>query len=172
MKKLISTLALIAIMVVLTTTIVSAATAKTLVDDLYALATKYGITTVSKVEMERYLADHPVTDAQAEAIYSKAQDMAKIMDDAKVTDYRKLTKEQKDQIRSLANEAASIAGLTLTFKDGFVTPYSNGKPVTSISLNGKLAYTGNSVNSILVVSSIAVLALATGIVAKRKFANA
>ena len=172
MKKLISTLALIAIMVVLTTTMVTATSASTLSNDLYALATKYNITTVSKAEIDRYLADNPVTDAQAEAVYAKALEMAKIMDEAGVTDYRQLTDEQRDQIRALGNEAASILGVTITFKDGVVTPYKDGKPISAFSVSGKLAYTGNSVNSILVVSSIAVLALATGIVAKRKFANA
>ena len=122
--------------------------------------------------MERYLADHPVTDAQAQEIYAKALAMAKIMDDAGAKSYKDLTKAQKDQIRALANEAASILGVTLTFKDGVVTAYKDGKQIGAFTLDGKLAYTGNSVNSILVVSSIAVLALATGLVAKRKFANA
>ena len=173
MKKLISTLALIAIMVVLTTTMVSATSANTLVDDAYALAAKYKINiSNARVEIERYLADNPITDAQAEQVYAKAQAMAKIMDDAGAKSYKDLNKEQRNQIRALANEAASILGVTLTFKDGVVTVYKDGKQIGAISLNGKLAYTGNNVNSILVVSSIAVLALATGLVAKRKFANA
>ena len=69
--------------------------------------------------------------------------------------------------------AASIVGITISIKAGVVEFYKDGKLIETATLNnGKLAYTGNSTNVVLVVSSIAIVALATGIVAKKKLANA
>ena len=80
----------------------------------------------------------------------------------------------KNQLKSKANEAASILGLTLTFKSGTVEVYKNGKLIETLGVNnsGKLVYTGNNTNAILVVSSIVAVALTAGFVARKKFANA
>ena len=95
------------------------------------------------------------------------------MEEAGTTDVSKLTTEQKNKLKTLANEAASIIGLTLVFKSGTVEVYKDGKLIEVLGLeNGKLAYTGNNVNVVLVVSSVAVVALAAVIVARKKFANA
>lgn len=173
MKKLISIAILFVMVAMLATTMVNAATSSTLADDLYALGSKYGMTSADKVKIERYLADNPVTDEQANQVLAKAQEAVKVMEDAGVTDVKSLTTEQKNQLKSIANEAASIVGLTLTFKAGTVEIYKDGKLIETITFNnGKLAYTGNNVNLVLVVSSVAVVALATGFVVRKKFANA
>ena len=173
MKKLISIAILFVMVAMLATTMVSAATSSTLANDLYALGAKYGLTSADKVKIERYLADNPVTDAQANQVMAKAQEAVAIMENAGVTDVKSLTAEQKNQLKSVANEAASVVGLTLTYKSGSVEIYKDGKLVETVtSSNGKLAYTGNNVNLVLVVSSVAVVALATGFVVRKKFANA
>ena len=113
----------------------------------------------------------PVTESEANAIVAKAEEAVKVMEDAGVTDYTKLSKAQKDQLKSIANEAASIVNVTLVFKTKAVEVYKNGKLIETVSNNnGKLAYTGNN-NIVLVVSSIAVIALAS-VVARKKLANA
>lgn len=173
MKKLISIAILFIMVAMLATTIVNAATNSTLADELYALGSKYGMTSQDKVKIERYLADNPVTDAQANQVMEKANEAVKIMEEAGTTDVSKPTTEQKNKLKTLANEAASIVGLTLTFKSGTVEIYKDGKLIEVLgSENGKLAYTGNNVNVVLVVSSVAVVALAAVIVARKKFANA
>lgn len=173
MKKLISIAILFVMVAMLATTMVNAATSNTLAGDLYALGSKYGMTSADKVKIERYLADNPVTDEQANQVLAKAQEAVKVMEDAGVTDVKSLTVEQKNQLKSIANEAASIVGLTLTFKKGSVEIYKDGKLIETVTAtNGKLAYTGNNVNLVLVVSSVAVVALATGFVVRKKFANA
>ena len=173
MKKLITITILFIMVAMLATTIVNAATSSTLADELYALGSKYGMTSQDKVKIERYLADNPVTDAQANQVMEKAKEAVKIMEEAGTTDVSKLTTEQKNKLKTLANEAASIVGLTLTFKSGTVEIYKDGKLIEVLGLeNGKLAYTGNNVNVVLVVSSVAVVALAAVIVARKKFANA
>ena len=73
MKKLISIAILFIMVAMLATTIVNAATSSTLADELYALGSKYGMTSQDKVKIERYLADNPVTDAQANQVMEKAK---------------------------------------------------------------------------------------------------
>ena len=172
MKKLMSTLVLFVMITLLATSMVTATSSSSLVNDLYALGAKYGLTSADKVKLERYFADNPVTDSQAEQIYAKAQEAAAIAQETGATKVEDLTAEQKSKIQAKANEAAAIAGVTLTFKGGAVEVYKDGKKIETISFgNGKLAYTGNN-NTVLVVSSIAVVALATGVVLRKKFANA
>lgn len=174
MKKLLS-IAIIFIMVaMLATTVVNATTSSTLANELYAIGSKYGMTSAEKVKIERYLADNTVTDEQANQVIAKANEAAKIMDEAGVTNINDLTKEQKNQLKTKANEAASILGLTLTFKSGTVEIYKDGKLIETLgaSDSGKLVYTGNNTNAILVVSSIVAVALSAGFIARKKIANA
>ena len=172
MRKLIASIILFVMVATLATTVVRATTASTLADDLYKVVAKYGMTSAHKVKIERYVSDNNVTNSQAEQVMAKANEAVKIMEEAGTTDFNKLTAEQKNKIKTIANEAASIVGLTLTFKNGTVEIYKDGKRIEALSLNsGKLAYTGNNVNLVLVVSSV-VVALAAGFTIRKKFANA
>jgi hypothetical protein len=173
MKKIISMVVLFVVIAMVATTVVNATTNSTLADELYKIGSKYGITSADKVKIERYLADNPVTDEEANTVVAKAEEAAKVMDDAGVTDVKSLSAEQKSKVESLANEAASAVGVTLNFKSGAVEVYKDGKLIETVtSVDGKLAYTGNSVNVALVVSSIAVVALATTLVVRKKIVNA
>lgn len=173
MKKLLSIVTIL-IMMILTSTVVKATTSATLADELYALGAKYGMTSADKIKIERYVADNTVTDAQANAVVAKAKEAVKIMEDAGKTNINSLTNEEKNQLKAKANEAASILGLTLTFKSGTVEIYKNGKLIDTVgaSNSGKLVYTGNNTSAILVVSSIVAVALTANFVARKKFAYA
>ena len=172
MKKLLTISILAVMLVLMTITGVNATTNDNLADTLYNIGAKYGMTKADKVKIERYLADNPVTETEANAIVEKANAAAKVMDDAGVTDYSKLSADKKAEIKSIANQAASIIDVTLTYKSGSVEIYKNGKLIETVTNhNGKLAYTGNN-NMTLVVSSIAVIALASVAVARKKLANA
>lgn len=174
MKKTFSIAILFVMLVMLTLTGVQAATNSTLADDVYAKLAPYGATASDKVKIERYLADNPVTDEEASTIMAKVDEAIAVMDAEGVKDYTKLSTEAKNQVKSIAQSAANTVGLTLTFKKGSVEVYNReGKLVetASVSSTGKLAYTGNNVNTILVVSSIAVIALAATVVAKKRFAK-
>ena len=174
MKKTLAIVLLVIIAVMALATGVNAATSSTLADELYAKGSKYGMTSADKVKIERYLADNAVTDEQANQVLAKANEAAKIMEEAGVTNYKDLTADKKNELKTIANEAASVLGLTLTFKSGNVEVYKDGKLIETlgVSNNGKLVYTGNNTNVILVVSSVAVVALAAGFVARKKIANA
>lgn len=172
MKKLL-TISLLALMLILmTVTGVQATNNDNLASTLYNIGAKYGMTKSDKVKIERYLADNPVTESEANAIVAKANEAAKIMDEEGTKDYKKLPESKKAQLKTLASEAASIVGATVSFKADTVEIYKDGKLIETIGNNsGKLAYTGNN-NIALVVSSIAVIALASVAIARKKLANA
>ena len=168
MKKFLTVSLLFVMLVMAFGGVANAATTSTLADELYAKGAKYGMTTADKVKIERYLAEYPVTDAEADAILAKADEAVAVMERAGVTSYDKLTTAQKDELKAIAKSAAEIVDVTLVFKVGSVEIYKDGKLIETVTENnGKLAYTGNSVNSVLVVSVIAIIALAITVATKR-----
>lgn len=169
MKKTLAIVLLAIIAVMALATGVNAATSSTLADELYSKGAKYGMTSADKVKIERYLAENPVTDAQANELLAKSDEAIAVMEKAGVTSYNKLTDAQKSEIKSIAIEAAKKVDLKLVFKTRSVEVYNNaGKLVETVTnTNGKLAYTGNTVNVVLAVSVVAVLAVVTVVVRKR-----
>ena len=172
MKKLI-TISIVFIMVaMLAITTVKAVSGATIVDDIYNLGKKYGLTESDKVRAERYVADNPVTDEQASAIYAKAEEAIKVLEEAGATNVKKLgtelTAEQKSKFEALCQEAAGILGLTLTYKDGYVEVYKDGKKIDTYTFGGKLPYTGNVVSIVVIVSAVVVIALATFVIVRKK----
>lgn len=166
MKKIL-TIAITFVMVAMVAVSSYATTSSELADTLYNKGSKYGMTSADKVKIERYLADNPVTDAEANSIVAKADEAVKVMENAGVTSYKDLTAEQKSELKTIANEAASIAGLTLKFGTASVEVYKDGKLIETVtSNNGKLAYTGSN-TAIVVVSSLAIIAL-VAVVAKKR----
>lgn len=159
MKKVL-TIALVAIILMMTAmTVVNAATSSTLPDELYAIGSKYGMTQNDKVKMEQYLRDYPLSDADCNEILSLAKQAEQIMIENNTTDVHSLPSDVKAQLKSLAVRAADIAGVTLDFKSDRIDVYKDGKWINSFGSNN-LAPTGTQVNMALVVSSVAVIALA------------
>ena len=72
MKKIVTIATIFLMVVMFATTIVSAATKDSLVKDLYALTSKYGVTNADKVKADRFLTEYPITEDQANQIYGKA----------------------------------------------------------------------------------------------------
>ena len=174
MKKTLIVSILMSIILFVGASVVSDATTETLADELYVKGKKYGMTTADKVRIERYLSENPVTDEQANQIMSKADEAVAVMENAGVTNYNKLTQDKKSELKTIAKETADIVGAKLVFKSGSVEIYdANGKLIETVAQNnGKLAYTGNnSVNVVLTVSVIAMIALAITVGGK-KIANA
>ena len=175
MKKIVSSIVMLAIMLTMFLgTSVNAATTNELVDKIYSMGQPYGLTSSDKVRLERFLADNPVTEAEADTLIAKAEEAVAVMENAGATSVSELTREQKNELQGIAKEAASIVGVNLVFKAGTVEVYKDGKLIESISNNyGKLAYTGNNISTVAVVSLVAIFALAIGLVfARRRVANA
>ncbi len=182
MKKIVSILVLFLLVIAMLSTVVNAATsADELTNKLYEMGKPYGLTEAEKNKIRTYLKSADITDAKAEEVVAKAQKAINVMKSAGVTDYTKLTTAQKTEVKNNLIEAAAILDFTVVVKNNagrnpsIVISY-NGKTIDELPFNPKtdeilLADTGSNTNIILVVSSIAVIALVAGIAVK-KFANA
>ena len=177
MKKIL-VMSIVFIMVsMLAITVVNAVTASSVVDDVYALGKKYGFTEGDKAKADRYIKDNPITDEQAQAIYAKAEEAAKVLEEAGATDVNnldsQLNADQKQRFKDICQAAADILGLKLVYVNGDCEVYKDGKKIDVYTFeDDKLAYTGNNVNIVLVVSSIAVVAIAVAFAFRKKFINA
>lgn len=167
MKKILTVTIIFVILVMMAVT-VNAATSSDLANTLYKKGSKYGVTESDKVRIERYIADSNITDAEANEIIAKVDEAVAIMEEAGVTSYNDLTDKQKSELKSIANEVASVAGLTLKFGTNKVEIYKGNKLVeTATKTNGKLQYTGNN-STVLVVTSISLAIIALVAVAKKR----
>ena len=85
--------------------------------------------------------------------------------------YSELSAEAKSKLKTIAQEAASTIGLTLVFKSGEVEIYKDGKLIEVVTLSSsgtKLAYTGNTVNMVLVVVPVVAIALTIALVVRKR----
>jgi len=172
MKKVLISTVLFVIVAIFATTMVNAATGAELPNLIYEKGAKYGVTEGHKVKMERYLAKHPATDAQADAVMAKVDEVAAVYEKAGVTNMAKLSAADLKKVQDLATEAAAILNVKIAWDGAKVTIYYEGRVEDVIEFSNKLPYTGNDTNIALVVSSVAVVALAAGFIARRKLANA
>lgn len=172
MKKVLISTVLFVLLAVFATTMVNAATGAELPNLIYEKGAKYGVTEGHKVKMERYLAKHPATDAQADAVMAKVDEVAAVYEKAGVTNMAKLSAADLKKVQDLATEAAAILNVKIAWDGAKVTIYYEGRVEDVIEFSNKLPYTGNDTNNALVVSSVAVVALAAGVIARRKLANA
>ena len=79
-----------------------------------------------------------------------------------VTKYDDLSTAKKEELKDIANEAATELDVSLVFKTKTVEIYKNGENILTISSNnGTLAYTGSNMGTVIgVVSLTALIALA------------
>lgn len=173
MKKTFITISIIIAVILLGTINVNAASNTELINKVYKIGSQYGLTSADKVKIERYLADNPVTEEEADTLISKAEEIDAIMKKAGVTDPTKLSQADKDKILSIANEASSILKVSLVIKNGNIEVYKDGKLIESRSVdNGKLAYTGNNSYVIFGILAVAIVALVIVCIMKKRKINA
>ena len=178
MKKLLIVSIVFIILAAIVATTVKAVSASTLAEDLYNLGKEYGVTEADKVKGERYIKDNPITDEQAEQVYAKAQEAVAVLKEAGATDVKKLdtqlNADQRARFKALCQEAADIFGVKLVYKNGTVEIYKDGKKIDVYTFgdDDKLAYTGNNVNTVLVVSVIAIVSIAAAFIVRKKLVNA
>lgn len=176
MRKSVKICLLLVAVLMLFTASVSATTTDELVEYLSKEHTVAGkkvkISAENKVKLERYFKEYPVSSAEADSIIVKVEEAKKIMDDAGVSDPTKLSQADKDKIIDLANEVADILDVTIEYNSGEVKVYKEGTLIGTVSINqGKLVYTGNSSNTIVAISIVAVVAAAMYIMKKRVMAR-
>ncbi len=173
MKKLFVIATLAVVLMGMLAVSVNATTADS-VKEIYTIGSKYGMTENDKQQLQNFIDRNEITEAQATKLVEKAKEAEAVMTAAGKTKYSELTTAQKDQLKSIANSAASEVGVSLVFKTNSVEIWKNGKKLMVVTNNdGKLAYTGNSLNIIAITaSSVAAIALAAVIIKKRIAATA
>lgn len=168
MKKILTSIILMLTMVVTMSSV--KATKETLAEELYMKFKEYGATEAEKVKVERYLSENEVTEEQAKQILSKADEIIEVIKNENVKDVTKLSKEAKNKIKKIAQEAANIIEVKLVFYKNKVEIYnSKGKliEVVTMSNTGKLAYTGNNILNTSVYL-VVLIALVTIFIEKNK----
>ncbi len=169
MKKIMISILISLVIILSMTSIVSAVTTDELLDYLRTQGGSY-ITESDIVRIERYFKEYPISEEQADQLKTKI-DEAKAVVDAVGGDLRNLTSADKDKLKGIANEVATIIDINLVFKKNSVDIYKNGKLIETASLEGNqiLVYTGNESNkNVLLISGVAILVLATGTILVRK----
>ena len=173
MKKLFVIATLAVVLMGMLAVSVNATTADS-VNEIYTIGSKYGMTENDKQQLQNFIDRNEITEAQATKLVEKAKEAEAVMTAAGKTNYSDLTTAQKDQLKSIANSAASEVGVSLVFKTQGVEIWKNGKKLMVVTNHdGQLAYTGNSLNIVAItVSSVAAIALAAVIIKKRIAATA
>ena len=97
MKKIKIIVAMLIAIIIMGTANVFAATTNELINEVYSIGSKYGLTNSDKVKIERYLRDNPVTEAEADKLIEKAKEIDSIMQKAGTTDITKLSEEDKSK---------------------------------------------------------------------------
>ena len=118
MKKTLVISILFAIILMACATVVNATTSSTLADEIYSKGKKYGVTSADKVKIERYLSENEVSDEDANQIISKVDEAVAVMEKAGVVKYGDLTQSQRDELKTIAKEAADIIDVKLVYKSG------------------------------------------------------
>lgn len=173
MKKLFVIATLVVVLMGILAVSVNATTTDS-VNEIYTIGSKYGMTENDKQQLQNFIDRNEITEAQATKLVEKAKEAEAVMTAAGKTNYSDLTTAQKDQLKSIANSAASEVGVSLVFKTHSVEIWKDGKKLMVVTNHdGKLAYTGNSLNIVAItVSSVAAIALAAVIIKKRIAATA
>ena len=109
MKKIVSSIVMLAIVLTMVLgTSVNAATTDELVDEIYSMGQKYGLTSSDKVRLERFLADNPVTEAEADTLIAKAEQAVAVMENAGVTSVSDLTAAEKSELQELQKKQLAL----------------------------------------------------------------
>ena len=173
MKKLFVIATLAVVLMGMLAVSVNATTADS-VNEIYTIGSKYGMTENDKQQLQNFIDRNGITEAQAAKLVEKAKEAEQVMVSAGKTKYSELSTAQKDKLKEIANSAASEIGVSLVFKTKSVEIWKDGKKLMVVTNHdGKLAYTGNSLNIVAItVSSVAAIALAAVIIKKRIAATA
>ncbi|MBR3153152.1 MAG: hypothetical protein IKF52_06115 [Clostridia bacterium] len=166
MKKIVVS-ALFIVVILTVSTMVKAASAEDAINYVKTQGGSY-ITESDLVRIERHFKEYPITEEQGDQLKTKVDAAKAVLDNSGKAKIKDLSKEDKDKLRSIANEAAAILDLNLVFKGDICEIYKDGKLIETAYLknNQILVYTGNDEETtnknVLAIYLVAIIALATG----------
>ena len=169
MKKVLTVLVLVAVLLVVAGTTVKATTEAELVTYLttsHKIAGKNAsLTSLEIKQVKDFFADHDITDEQAAYIKEKVDACIKILDDANTIDVTKLSKSQKQALMGNAEEAAYKIGLTVDTTTGIVRDVDG--TVVFVLPEGKLVQTGANYIPYAILAGVAIIAVAGTVIYKK-----
>lgn len=177
MKKLLKISLIFAILLFCNVAVANAATN----EELIAYATKnfdvngtsVSLKAADKVKLERYLKQNPVSEAEADQIIAKIDEGVNLLRKENVTDVSKLSYDKKEELLSIGQSAAKIAGADITFdaNNKAISIYKDGVLIDQASTTSNLVQTGNETNYsyiVYIIASLAVVAIAGFVVYTKK----
>lgn len=177
MKKVFKITLIVAILLICCATVAHAATNSDVVSYLKKSHTVAGKTVklsdANALKVDKYFSTYPVSSENADKIIAKVDEGIALMNAAGVSDPNKLPKAQKDKLLSIAQEAAQLAGATLTFNstDKTIDIYVNGVLFDQISTKSgnTLVQTGADYSYIVyTIAAVAVIAVASVVIYRKK----
>ena len=179
MKKLATVTLLIVMLIGILAGTANAATESELLHYLSKESTVGGetirIRASDKRKIERYLNENEVTAEQADSIIAKVDEAIAVLEAAGETDLTKLSQEDKSKLVDIANSAASVLGLSVSYDASTktISIYKDGELIesTSISAGDELVQTGSTNYVYVAILAVAVIAIAA-VVVKKVRANA
>lgn len=123
----------------------------------------FQITSSQKVKLEKYLADHPITESEADQMRAKFDNVIAYIESTGAKSVDAMTKSQKETLLAKANEVAAVVGVNITYNssDKVLEFYKDGVKITTVALKGGLVQTGSS-NYMYVVAPVAAVVLVIG----------
>ncbi len=176
MSKILKITVILMMVLLCTLSVVQAATTSELIASVsktYKIAGKeVKLSESDLVKVKRYLTEYPVSAENADKIITKIDEAVDLMNKEGVSNPAKLSKAKKDELLKIAQEAATLAGATLTYDSSnkSILVYKDGKQYDSLSLSSyKFANTGSNNTTIYIITAgVAIIAVAT-VIGYRKF---
>lgn len=132
----------------------------------------YHLTESHKRELENFLKDYPITEAQADEMKEKFDSLVTYAGSNRIIDPTKATYEQKQTMLAKANEVAAVVGVSVKYNssDKTLEFYKDGKFITAVPLiNGYiLAQTGSSNYGYMAIPAVAGTVTIAGAVIYKK----
>ncbi len=119
------------------------------------------------VKIERFLNENEISDNDQNKIIAKLESIVTILDRTGTSNVTKLDDATKEQILNIAQEAANIAGVTLTYNntDKILSIYQNGVMVDAFFASPYLKQTGDT--NVMIIVSVLLTAIAAVIAIKK-----
>ena len=135
--------------------------------------TTYHIKSSYRKILEDYLADHPITESQADEMKAKYDSFLAYIDSIKVRKIKNTTTSQRQTLLSKANEITSVVGVSVKYNatDKTIEFYDpNGKFIVAIPVSDYdlLVQTGSSNYGYLAIPAVAVVLAVAGVVIYKK----
>lgn len=166
MKKITLVLISLILITIMLGTVVNAVTEEELKDYFFRKHIVAGdevyLVEDQKVKVERYLATHDVTEEQADKVIAQVEKAKALLEKNGVSDYTKLSRENKKTLLSIGQEAASVLGLTMTYNSAEKTVeiYEGTTQLDSVPNHRNiLVQTGSDNTALVVIVAIALVAI-------------